>query len=710
MLNKVEDGPSGKVEDGPSGKVKDGSSGKVENGPLGKIKKIVDLWKNEEHHLNREPLQNFYKRNINEDVVLLNTWFITNDIYSNYIENAGQKIRQRYRNQVSLTPLKSDTNNLEIFNNDMITQYQPNYPESFYTFWDMMNKYKFKGNYLTLVSQIRWGSNEAILLYLEKNVLNYKVDTDGNDIDLLSQLFRNHTVITEIKNKYFTIIIDVNILYPKPLMFEKNELFWDKLNNRIKLALKHLLKNGNLIISCKIPIYNYQQEILEENTQDFLHCCYYRSSIAHPVDDSIYLICMGYKNGSSPITIKDTYYQHLLRWNQYKGHINIPIYKSMKNVSELKNIKFKYRSEILEYEFKSNKKYKLKINNNLDKTQLNKSYGKLAFHKRIMDTKPSLMYLPETDKRKNKFNYLKWEDINALIDPYSILKTLIPNNYNGEMVSNAWLKMWEMAHYLKLKNINSFHLCEAPGSFPSALHHYSITINKKFNWKAQTLISTEKNALEDRYNLINYKSKHWDFGKTNNGDIINIDNIKHYIKNKYNLVTADGGIVMPTQWINDQEIYCSKLFFSEWLTIIGCLEEKGTGILKYFLPLTCPLTESIIYISTCIFDNVKIIKPTTSHQCNSEIYIIMSGFKKCNYDELLKFHDAKHDEYLVEISEEFHKEYLVCINKFIDNQIHHLNMAYYCYYYNVNDFNHYNDYTKWLEKYPISYLNKSLLE
>lgn len=672
-----------------------------------KLEKIIQLWKNEEKKLNTEPLQNFYKRNINEDVVLLNAWFITNDLYSNYIENAGQKIRQRYRNQISLTPLQSNTNNLKNFNFDMITQYQPNYPESFYTFWDMMNKFKFKGNYLTLISQIKWGSNEAILLYLEKNVLNFKVDTDGNDINLLSKLFRNHNIITEIKEKYLTIIIDVNILYPKPLMFDKNEVLWEKIDNRIKIALKHLLKNGNLIISCKIPIYTYQQEILEEHTQDFSYCCYYRSPIVHPVDDSIYLICIGYKNGSNPITLKSTYQQHLLRWNQYKGNIQVPIYKSLSVVSQLKFIK--YRNELLEYNFQSNKSYKIKINNNLNKNKLNELYGKLAFHKRIMDTKPSLMYQPDIDKKTNKYNYVKWEDINALIDPYAILKSIIPKIYNGEMVSNAWLKMWEMANYLKLKNINSFHLCEAPGSFPSALHHYFSNENMNFKWKAQTLLDISKHALEDRYTLIKTKPDNWDFNS--DGDITNIENIKYYIKNKYNLITGDGGIVMPTQWINDQEIYCSKLFYSEWITLIGCLEVNGIGILKYFLPLTTPLTESIIYISTCLFNSIKIIKPITSHQCNSEIYILLLGFKGCkNYDELLNLHDTNYNNYLTEIPEKFHEEYLECIGKFIDNQIDHLNLAYYCYYYSIKEINHYEDYNKWLKNNPISFLNHSILE
>ena len=48
-----------------------------------------------------------------------------------------------------------------------MTQYQPNYPETFYAYWSLMNKYKFNGDYLVLISSRR-GASEAILLYLEK--------------------------------------------------------------------------------------------------------------------------------------------------------------------------------------------------------------------------------------------------------------------------------------------------------------------------------------------------------------------------------------------------------------------------------------------------------------------------------------------------------------------------------------------------------------
>src|SRR5208282_4704225 len=105
--------------------------------------------------------------------------------------------------------------------------------------------------------------------------------------------------------------------------------------------------------------------------------------------------------------------------------------------------------------------------------------------------------------------------------------------FNTKRISQAWLKMYEVLTNFDLiskdgKTFKSFHLCEAPGNFISAINHYikTNTTIKDFDWTAQTLnpwIERGKNKREiigDDYGYIRKYPKKWTFGKENKGDIM----------------------------------------------------------------------------------------------------------------------------------------------------------------------------------------------
>ena len=140
-------------------------------------------------------------------------------------------------------------------------------------------------------------------------------------------------------------------------------------------------------------------------------------------------------------------------------------------------------------------------------TKLIQKRADLNYYKRIMDTKPSEIFCDNC--YKNNDNYLvTWEQLSNQIDFHSGLKYILHNQFQAEMVTNAWIKMYEMLNIFpeiipNNKRIKSFHLCEAPGAFVAALNHYLYGKNQELEWYAQTLKPTNKSdALDDHYGLI----------------------------------------------------------------------------------------------------------------------------------------------------------------------------------------------------------------
>ena len=106
-------------------------------------------------------------------------------------------------------------------------------------------------------------------------------------------------------------------------------------------------------------------------------------------------------------------------------------------------------------------------------TKLIQKRADLNYYKRIMDTKPSEIFCDNC--YKNNDNYLvTWEQLSNQIDFHSGLKYILHDQFQAEMVTNAWIKMYEMLNIFpeiipNNKRIKSFHLCEAPGAFVADL-------------------------------------------------------------------------------------------------------------------------------------------------------------------------------------------------------------------------------------------------
>jgi len=330
----------------------------------------------------------------------------------------------------------------------------------------------------------------------------------------------------------------------------------------------------------------------------------------------------------------------------------------------------------------------------------------LNFYKRIMDTKPSRIFNEMKKRPNNKYSkLLVWEELCNKIDLYQELRPTLKEKHNIELLTNAWIKLFEILNddpTLLLRgdnnhvaNLKTFHLCEAPGAFISATNYFLAGKDIEWRWYAQTLIKGEsgENPIIDYFDLIKKHPENWIFGDDtdNSGNITHSRVIKSYAKNKLlsniDFITADGGINISPNELNEQEAKLAKLVMGQIVCILACLSEGKNAIVKIFLPVSEPLTLSMIYLLVHVFRSVSFVKPNGSHDCNSEIYVVLKDYKRISKSDLNILYGLLDDPMITSKSvlfETFDKKfintYALASEKLIQRQISALQRNYYYYY------------------------------
>jgi len=369
-----------------------------------------------------------------------------------------------------------------------------------------------------------------------------------------------------------------------------------------------------------------------------------------------------------------------------------------------------------------------------------KKRAELNFCKRIMDTRPSKNFCLRFLASDKHNNLITWEQLTNSIDPHKNIKSIISSEYNPEMLTGAWIKMFEILNnnidiISKQKNIKTFHICEAPGAFISATNHYIDTYNtnnpeKKITWEwyAQTLlhqnVGTSRFALKDRYGLIKKHPDRWIFGDEidGSGDVTHSHIIKCYAKHaklqNIDFMTSDAGLKCHPRELNEQEAYMAKISMGQIICILACLSVGKSAIFKTFLPLTEPLDISMIYLVTHLFESVDMIKPMTSHSYNSEIYFVLKKYKGIKPTTLNILYEMLDDQNITsksllftEIDKTFFKSYLTNIIAFVDQQTRALLQMYYYYFVNntISLVTHDDYVAAWKKLNPILRLNNKIL-
>ena len=249
-------------------------------------------------------------------------------------------------------------------------------------------------------------------------------------------------------------------------------------------------------------------------------------------------------------------------------------------------------------------------------------------------------YLSKIKNNINKYPN-QWDNFKKISNPYEYIHTNIPKFKTSISeyipVSRAFFKLIEIYNQNQLneyfcKPIKSFHLAEGPGGFIEAINHvrgqnprdlyYGITLIEDSqnipNWnKLQSIIDIQDNIIIEN-------------GIDGTGDLFDPNNYND-LKEKYmgtmDLITADGGFDFSVNF-NHQETQALRLLLTEVIYTFMLQKNGGVFIFKMFDTFK-KASIDVIYLLSCFYEKVNIVKPNTSRYANSEKYIVCKNF---NYE------------------------------------------------------------------------------
>ena len=247
-------------------------------------------------------------------------------------------------------------------------------------------------------------------------------------------------------------------------------------------------------------------------------------------------------------------------------------------------------------------------------------------------------------------NESKWRELLALVCIDSAVPALL-RHHRIPLATRAWLKMFQLLETCSLKQtlpyvsnsslnnaFSSFHLCEAPGAFISALKYFIERCNPKLRhwYRATSLASDEPNMQlyhhhQEQGQQQNQKQKWWVYGQNGTGNILDASVISDLwneakaTNNTCDLVTGDGGIDCSDNPAAQEEDSFA-LIFAQTVAALGLLRHGGTFILKIFTAHEWP-TACVLHLIRQHFREMKVSKPFSSKPTNSECYVIAEDFQ-----------------------------------------------------------------------------------
>ncbi|XP_002434255.3 cap-specific mRNA (nucleoside-2'-O-)-methyltransferase 2 [Ixodes scapularis] len=207
------------------------------------------------------------------------------------------------------------------------------------------------------------------------------------------------------------------------------------------------------------------------------------------------------------------------------------------------------------------------------------------------------------------------------------------------LLTQAWCKFYELLHEFQLADadpLRSFHLCEAPGAFVTALQHYLLSetgSKDTWTWYANSLNPyyegncSKSTVADDR--LMFGTLERWYFGQDQTGDVMSPEfKIEEFLegKEKFHLVTADGSVDCQDDPA-EQESTVAALHGAEIAAAFKLLADGGHFVLKMFTFFES-FSVSLLYLLNCLFEKVAVKKPACSKPGNSEVYVVCRGFQK----------------------------------------------------------------------------------
>jgi 23S rRNA U2552 (ribose-2'-O)-methylase RlmE/FtsJ len=240
-------------------------------------------------------------------------------------------------------------------------------------------------------------------------------------------------------------------------------------------------------------------------------------------------------------------------------------------------------------------------------------------------------------KKKIEKHAKEWDKYKKYTNTYEYIHTAIPYKKRAisayKPLSRSYFKMVELIYSFDLltlfNNMTTFHLAEGPGGFIEAIAKMRNNKNDKYigmtiideadenvpSWKKSELFLKETPNVEIEK------------GIDGTGNILCFDNFV-YCTQKYagsmDIITADGGFDFSVDF-NNQELNIAKLLFAQICYAI-CIQKKGGHFILKIFDVFFQHTIDMMYLLSCFYESVQIVKPQTSRIANSEKYVICKHF------------------------------------------------------------------------------------
>lgn len=261
--------------------------------------------------------------------------------------------------------------------------------------------------------------------------------------------------------------------------------------------------------------------------------------------------------------------------------------------------------------------------------EFQKIQKKISMMEFLIDTRDANKWY----KVKMMFRYYAPSDYKSKIAEY------VKEHYNTGKISQAWMKMYEIIKVFSLipvkDTFKTFHLCEAPGNFISAINHYIKTETKikNFDWMAQSLNPWKgKGIIGDDYGYIRKYPKRWTFGQNNTGDITTKDNLEYYKQYCQNvdLITSDCGLPMEEDF---DPLPLVKVHFAQLLYILYLLPKNASFVAKLMNPQIYPIQISMLYMIYNCFEKMSFFKGVINVH-SKEFYLIGENYQNPISDDM----------------------------------------------------------------------------
>lgn len=226
-------------------------------------------------------------------------------------------------------------------------------------------------------------------------------------------------------------------------------------------------------------------------------------------------------------------------------------------------------------------------------------------------------------------------------------------------ISNAYVKLWEIYETFDwllsksnsqgndIRQVNFFHMAEAPGQWINTTNHYfnqHMPPRARYNWFANTLNPKHPrmkgiiNALPDNYGFIKQHPKKWLYGADGSGDITLAENVAWFnefllreIPDNLDIITGDAG---TSHTETDIELL-QRIDISQSI-VVACVARPGSScIIKHFLPYLKSKSKtkmadgffiSFMYLYHLLFAEFHMFKPLASSPGSGEFYVVARGF------------------------------------------------------------------------------------